>query len=422
MPNPIAEIQPARPIRQLLYAVKWVILAFVFISVTQVGFHSALVQPHPIMLIVAAVALVTLVSQWIGRRSWLNRPIVSLITDVALVSAVTYFSDGIQSPFYALYYIVVITAAVDFGLGGALLCAAFVAALSLYIDTIAPAIHHTAGQFITQDIVRTVPFLFLIALITGALRRRLRALAEATMSLRAEQAANEREMEVAAQVQRAQLPADTPTIAGARIAVTYRPAREVGGDLYDFYPVGEDRVGIVVADVSGKGVPAALLLSSCRYAVRERYSDDLSQMMAAVNEHMLTITADETFVTMMYGVLDIASRTFRYINAGHMPPLIVKGEKNVVCFEHSDPPLGITLRRPYSERSIQLEPGDSLVLYTDGVTDALASAGSGIDALELLVGGLASRPVETWGEELLRQTATPRHVDDLTMVVVQLDH
>ena len=308
------QVEPARTIRRLLYAMKWVILGFVVIATAQIRFAVALVQPGPIYLAVAGMAAFTLLTQLIGRKGWLRYPLVSLIADIAFATLVTYFSDGIESPFYPLYYLAVITAAVDFGISGAFLCATLVGALSLYVDFVSPTVH-TAVGFIPEDVARTVPFLFLIALITGALRSRIDSLYEAASTLRAERAANEREMEVAARVQRAQLPVETPKLEDIRICTIYKPAREVGGDLYDFYPSTEDRVGIIVADVSGKGVPAALLLASCRYAVRESYSDDLEQMIGGVNQHMLAITADETFVSMLYGVLDLHSRVFMYVFA-----------------------------------------------------------------------------------------------------------
>jgi len=420
MPTQTREVEPARPIRQLLYAMKWVILGFVLVATLRVDFASALVQRQPIYVAVAVIALVTLISQLAGKRSWLRNPLLSLVADIALVTTVTYFSDGIQSPFYPLYYLTVITAAVDFGLGGALMCATVVGALSIYIDFVSPTVH-TRGQFMPEDIARTVPFLFLIALITGALRSRIRTLDEAAAAFRANQAASEREMEVAARVQRAQLPIETPTVKGIRIATTYKPAKEVGGDLYDFYPVGDDCVGIIVADVSGKGVPAALLLSSCKYAVRESYAEDLSRMISAVNQHILSVTADETFVTMLYGVLDVPTRTFRYINAGHMPPMIVKQPGKVISTEHSDPPLGIISGCNYVEQSIQMEPGDALVLYTDGVTDAMVAGDGGIEALQDFLAGVATSDLENWGGELLRRTAEPHHLDDITMVALQLD-
>ena len=106
------------------------------------------------------------------------------------------------------------------------------------------------------------------------------------------------EMEVARSVQQAQLASEIPTLDGVEIAVLYKPAREVGGDAYDFCPVEADRVGIIVSDVAGKGVPAALLLASARYAWREHCQGDPAQTMREVNNHLQAMTTEDAFVVM----------------------------------------------------------------------------------------------------------------------------
>ena len=168
-----------------------------------------------------------------------------------------------------------------------------------------PTVHPTA-QFIPEDIVRTVPYLFLIALITGALRSRIRALDDAASAFRAEQAANEREMEVAAQGPES--PAARGNARRSRASAsplsTSPPGKSAETSTIST-PSSEDCVGVVVADVSGKGVPAALLVGGCKYAVRESYTDDLSRMTMSSTNSDCWITADETFVTMLYGVLDV---------------------------------------------------------------------------------------------------------------------
>lgn len=415
-------IDTLKPIRQLLYAVRWAIMLFVLIVAWQVHFTTTLVQRAPVMISVGVIAVATLASQITARKQeWLRKPILQLVADIVLVTVVVYFSDGIQSPFYALYYITVITAAVDFGLSGALICATALAMISLPVDMASPGVKLT-GNVIARDLVRTIPYLFLTALITGALRSRLRVADEAASALRAERAATDREMEVAARIQRAQLPLTTPEIEGVRIAVTYKPAREVGGDLYDFYPVEQECLGIIAADVSGKGVPAALLVSSCKYSVRENYSEDRSAMMSAVNEHIIAMTTDETFVTMLYGTVCRQSREFRYVNAGHMPPMIVKAaDGSVVCVEYSDPPLGVTRTSCYTEQTIKLGPGDTIVLYTDGVTDAMSENGEGMELFRRYLVEVAGTDMGGWGDELLRRIAKPQHLDDLTMVAIRVE-
>lgn len=405
----------------MLTGTRWAIALFVLVTAWTVDFEATTVERIPVAISVLVISALTLASAIPVRRwEWTHRPVIALIADMMLVTAVVYFSDGIQSPFYPLYYVVVVIAAVEFGLAGALACASALAVVSIVTDVIAPGVPAVGSVLLTDDIIRTLPYLFLTAVITGALRGRVRVLDETASALRAERAADTREMEVAARILRAQLPLEIPSLPGVEIAATYRPAREVGGDLYDFYPIRKDFLGVTVADVSGKGVPGALLVSSCKYALRESYREDLAQMMSAANEQILSVTTDETFITAIYGIIDPASREFRYVNAGHMPPMIVRAEGEVVCAEYSDPPLGIAPDSQYVEQKIVLEPGDTLVLYTDGVTDALGYGGSGIEQLRAILMRVADQPISQWGDALMEAIEQPRHVDDVTMVAMRV--
>ena len=408
-------------IRRVLTGTRWAIALFVLVTAWTVDFEATTVQRIPIAISVLVISTLTLASGFAARRwEWTHRPVIALTADIALVTAVVYFSDGIESPFYPLYYVVVVIAGVEFGLSGALACASALTIVSIVTDAIAPGVSAIGAVVLTDDIIRTLPYLFLTAVITGALRGRVRVLDETASALRAERAADTREMEVAARILRAQLPLEIPCLPGVEIAATYRPAREVGGDLYDFYPVRKDLLGVTVADVSGKGVPGALLVSSCKYALRESYRDDLAQMMSAANEQILSVTTDETFITAIYGIINPALREFRYVNAGHMPPMVVRAEGEVVCAEHSDPPLGIAPDSQYAEQRIVLQPGDTLVLYTDGVTDALGYGGPGIEQLRALLMSVAGLPISQWGDALMAAIEQPRHVDDVTMVAMKV--
>jgi len=398
------------------------VLAFVLLITAFVPFHTVLVQRMHLIVSVLIIAFVTAIVQILARKwTWLKKPVLSVVADIVLVSIMLYFSDGIQSPFYPLYYVTIIIVAIDFGMGGALVCAAVLAGLSLGIDIISPS--RTFGEvLILHDVVRTVPYLFLIALITGALWNRMRVLDETASALRADRAASNREMEVASSIQRAQLPVETPTMQGVYIAAAYKPAREVGGDLYDFYPVKEDIVGVTIADVSGKGVPAALLVSASKYAIRANYSTDQGAMMSGINRHIIAVTTDEMFITMLHGTLTPHMREFKYVNAGHMPPIVVKGSTGeVLIHDHSDPPLGVSELCVYHEQRIPLEPGDTLVLYTDGVTDALSWLGDGTTAFKKFLAQVASKDINTWGDELINYIEAPHHLDDITMVAIRID-
>lgn len=415
----IADPVTTQPLHRLMTAIRWATFAYVFVAAWQIPFSWAQVSRLPVMATIGVIALATLALQQAARRwPWLKTPILVLVGDVIMVSAVVYFSDGILSPFYPLYYIVVIIAAVNYGLRGALISAVALTLISLPIDLLASTSHKHGG--LGTDAVRTIPYLFLTALIAGALRERIRVLDNDALQLHAQRAANQREMDVAATIQRAQLPTEIPAVERLRIATTYKPAREVGGDTYDFYPVHDHQPGVLIADVSGKGVPAALLVSSCKYAVRENMSDDLAAMARAANESMLPITTDDMFVTMLYGRFDVEKREFAYVNAGHMPPIVVGQNGKTFSPEHSDPPLAVLTQPDYTEQTLQLQPGDTIVLYTDGVTDALSS-GDGIAALHNLIGKLAGTDIQTWGDELIRQIGEPQHLDDITMVAIQVE-
>ncbi len=406
----------------MLHATTWAIIIFVLITAWTVNFKPTAIQRVPIVISALTIAAFMAISELMSRRlKWLHKPIIALIADILLVSTVIYFSDGIQSPFYPLYYIVVILAAMDFSFWGALICAGVISAITILVDSIAPGIGTEYKPF-GDDVIRTLPYLFWTALITGALQKRVVVIDESASELRAERSAIERGMEVAATIQRAQLPLSTPSLPGIQIATAYRPAREVGGDLYDFYPISKDILGMTIADVSGKGVPAALLVSSTKYAIRESYCADLSEMISAANREILSVTTNETFVTALYGILNIKAREFYYINAGHMPPIVVRaGGDEAICADYSDPALGIAQDSQYTRQHIKLNSGDTLVLYTDGITDALGSSSDGIERLRSFLMQIAVKPITQWADELMALTGEPQHFDDITIVAIKME-
>lgn len=153
-----------------------------------------------------------------------------------------------------------------------------------------------------------------------------------------------------------------------------KPAREVGGDFYDFYFIDDNHLCIVIGDVSGKGVPAALFMAVSKTLIKSRASDDLSpaSIVSYVNEEMSIDNPASMFVTLFIGVLDLNTGTLKYTNAGHNPPYIVKPDSTIAALNQRHGPIvgaidGIT----YSEGSIVLKPKDKLLLFTDGVTEAM---------------------------------------------------
>nr|MBA3441540.1 PP2C family protein-serine/threonine phosphatase [Pyrinomonadaceae bacterium] len=172
-----------------------------------------------------------------------------------------------------------------------------------------------------------------------------------------------------------------PQIPGYEIAASCRPAREVGGDLYDFLTLPNERIGIVVADVSGKGVPAALYMTLTKgllASVAENESDP-SSILREVNRHLYEVCRRKMFVTMILGVLDPATQTLTYARAGHNPGVWRSAQLQTHTLLRA-PGLGLGLNkgklfnRSLRLESIQVKPGDALLFYSDGITEAMNGA------------------------------------------------
>ncbi len=237
----------------------------------------------------------------------------------------------------------------------------------------------------------------------------------------------EGQLEVARQVQLELLPPNDPHLPGYDISAYNFPTEEVSGDYYDWVAIYDDQIAIVIADVSGKGVPAALLMAflraSLRAATHVGYATHIS--MAKVNYLLWESIERNQFVTAFYGILDAANRTLSYSNAGHNPPLLIneKGEPRFI--ERGGLPLGMFRDTRYYEYFLSLEPGEMLVLYTDGATEALNPAGEefGRDRLaEVVKAGLsltAREVVASLEREVLKWTDGVGATDDVTFFVIK---
>jgi sigma-B regulation protein RsbU (phosphoserine phosphatase) len=182
----------------------------------------------------------------------------------------------------------------------------------------------------------------------------------------------EGQLEVARQVQLQLLPPSDPKLEGYDISAYNFPTEEVSGDYYDWVRIYEDQIGLVIADVSGKGVPAALLMAFLRASIRANthigYAPHIS--MAKVNYLLWESIERNQFVTAFYGVLDASNRTLSYTNAGHNPALMLDAAGNARFIERGGLPLGMFRDTRYHEYYLTIEPREMLVLYTDGVTEA----------------------------------------------------
>jgi serine phosphatase RsbU (regulator of sigma subunit) len=233
------------------------------------------------------------------------------------------------------------------------------------------------------------------------------------------------ELHVAQLIQQRFLPRDLPDLPGWGLAAFYRPARAVGGDFYDFISLPDGRVGIVVGDVTDKGVPAALVMTATHAILRAEAPRLIApaRVLERANELLLTETFEHMFVTCLYTVLDPASGHLRFANAGHNLPYL-RGDAGVVELRATGMPLGLLPGRRYEERSVTVAPGEHLLLYSDGLTEAhgphremfgfprlaalVGGRAGGQELIDLLLGELARFTGPDWEQE-----------DDITLVTLQ---
>ena len=183
----------------------------------------------------------------------------------------------------------------------------------------------------------------------------------------------QKELEIARGIQLRLLPQHPPYIEGMDLVANNIPAQEIGGDFYDYIPISRGSWGLVIADVSGKGMPAAIFMGLSRTIVRASATDNLSAA-AAIKQANELICRDSTsgmFVTLFYAILDVKERKLRYVNAGHNPPLLIRNGGEVELLRARGIALGVTHYIDLQEAERTLQPGDTIVFYTDGVTEAI---------------------------------------------------
>jgi serine phosphatase RsbU (regulator of sigma subunit) len=182
------------------------------------------------------------------------------------------------------------------------------------------------------------------------------------------------ELEVARSIQQASLPKEVPILEGWEIAPYYQPAREVGGDFYDFHLLSEGRLGVVVGDATGKGVPAALVMSTTcgmlQLAARALGSPSPGEVLEQVNETLLARLPSNTFVTCFYTILEPESGTVRYANAGHDLPYLRRVGGDAEELRARGMPLGLMPEMSYEQKEITLEAGEAALFYSDGLVEA----------------------------------------------------
>ncbi|HEV2202659.1 MAG TPA: SpoIIE family protein phosphatase [Bryobacteraceae bacterium] len=236
-----------------------------------------------------------------------------------------------------------------------------------------------------------------------------------------------KELEQAAHIQMGLLPARSPEVPGMDIAAGTLPCRTVGGDYYDYLPFPDGRIGVLIGDVAGKGMPASLLMSSLQARVKVLFDDgdELAQKITRLNKNTAASCPDNRFITFFMTVADPATGELVYTNAGHNPPLLVRKNGTVEQLKGGGIILGIVPMAKYQEFRIRMDSGDTLVLYSDGVTEAVnpADVDYGEDRLGELAASLRGRPAEELvaaiQSEVAKFSAGAPQADDITVVVMR---
>jgi len=283
----------------------------------------------------------------------------------------------------------------------------------IYVDT-----RIEADRFTERD-------LQVLSLIAGVAAIRIENMA--LLELREEQRRLANELEVASEIQLGLHPAGPPSIPGYDLDGYSFPCYEVGGDYYDFIARGDGRYVVALGDVSGKGTGAALLMSSVHAAVRAHTRTRLlaGEVVTEINQYICDNSPANRYVTLFYSELDPATNQLTYINAGHNPPALVRMNGELRRLELGGLPVGISPPAAYAEGRIEFQPGDVLVIFSDGATESLSEDGEEFGESRLIDTVVRNRHRTAAGirdrvdEALARFVGRAKSVDDLTLVIVK---
>jgi sigma-B regulation protein RsbU (phosphoserine phosphatase) len=206
----------------------------------------------------------------------------------------------------------------------------------------------------------------------------------------------EQQQEIAAIIQQALLPPGSVRLPGLVTVGRYQPSREVGGDFYAIFPLSETRIGLAIADVSGKGIPAATLSARARYLLEAIALDSHrpDSVLERLNRVLSAGAESGMFVSLFYGVLDSVGGTFAFANAGHLPPVLLRARAaRVDVLEAPGLLLGVDPSTRYAHSEVRVGPDDLLVLFTDGITEARDARGEQFGDRRI------AALIETWGGE-----------------------
>ncbi len=238
------------------------------------------------------------------------------------------------------------------------------------------------------------------------------------------------ELEFAGRIQSSFLPEHVPQVDGWQIAVALEAARQTSGDFYDFIKLDDGRLGFLVADVSDKGMGAALYMALCRTVIRtyaHQFPADPERVLQSANLRILADTRSEQFATVLYAVLDTATGILTYSSAGHNPAYLLRADGSLETLTRSGMPLGVLEEASWRNQSVELQAGDLLLLYTDGLVEAQDGDGRSFDADRLLGAARPAREQPAQGacqavlESLHRFVGPAPQFDDVTLLVIKRD-
>ena len=233
------------------------------------------------------------------------------------------------------------------------------------------------------------------------------------------------EYEEAREIQARLLPKQIPQVPGLEISGSWRPARIVGGDYFDVFKLSETRLGLCIGDVSGKGMPAALLMSNLQAVVKALATDNTSpeELVAKANRVMFVNTTEDKFITLFYALVDVERRTLQFTNAGHNAPVLTRQDGTHLRLEEGGLIVGAFQESAYGQGQIDLRRGDRLVMFTDGITEAVNGEEEEFGEKRLIEACLSGRQLSAEGFhhslfDIVTEFCAGEFEDDATVLVV----
>jgi serine phosphatase RsbU (regulator of sigma subunit) len=290
-------------------------------------------------------------------------------------------------------------------------------------DWLGPFVH-SGWQMLFRNLL-TISGFTTVVLFVHSLAEQRRSLSR---QVRAQRDALSAELRRAAEVQQRLLPREAPVIPGCEFAGMMSPAKQLGGDYYDYIPLPQGHMGLVIADVSGKGTEAALFMPSIEVALRMDASASMrtDEILSTLNKVLYEVADQTRYITIFYAKLDPVSRTLQYTNAGHPPPLILRESEEPIWLLEGGPVVGMLPEATFEMGSVPLLPGDVVVFYTDGVVEAQNTNGDFYSTERLLSVVRANRHrsaqelVSAIQTSVVSFAANRELQDDLTLMVLKV--